>query len=103
MTHVSFFNGKLSNYSRVKIFHFNFISICYNEIIVITFKSLAKLILLDKVLQAIKQDDLLENTRQAGDVLLNGLKELQNKFPQYLNSARGLGTFCAINCDSGAR
>jgi len=45
----------------------------------------------------------LENTRQAGDVLLNGLKELQNKFPQYLNSARGLGTFCAINCDSGAR
>ena len=63
----------------------------------------AKLILLDKVLQAIKQDDLLENTRQAGDVLLNGLKELQNKFPQYLNSARGLGTFCAINCDSGAR
>ena len=80
-----------------------YLSICYNIIIIAIFKSLAKLILLDKVLQAIKQDDLLDNTRQAGDVLLNGLKELQNKFPQYLNSARGLGTFCAINCDSGAR
>jgi len=62
-----------------------------------------KLILLDKVLKTIKQDDLLENTRQAGDALLTGLKELQAKFPQYLNSARGLGTFCAINCDSGPR
>jgi 4-aminobutyrate aminotransferase/(S)-3-amino-2-methylpropionate transaminase len=62
-----------------------------------------KLILLDKVLKTIKQDNLLENTRQTGDVLMSGLKELQTKFPQYLNSARGLGTFCAINCDSGAR
>ena len=62
-----------------------------------------KLIILDAVLKTIKQDNLLENTRQAGDVLLNGLKQLQTKFPQYLNSARGLGTFCAINCDSGAR
>lgn len=67
------------------------------------FHILGKLILLDKVLKTIKQDDLLENTRQAGDVLLTGLKELQAKFPQYLNSARGLGTFCAINCDSGPR
>ena len=67
------------------------------------FHILGKLILLDKVLKTIKQDDLLENTRQAGDALLTGLKELQAKFPQYLNSARGLGTFCAINCDSGPR
>ena len=67
------------------------------------FKSLGKLILLDAVLNTIKQDNLLENTRQTGDVLLKGLKGLQAKFPQYLNSARGLGTFCAIDCDSGVR
>lgn len=62
-----------------------------------------KLILLDAVLKTIRADNLLENTAKAGDVLLKGLEGLQAKYPQYLNSARGLGTFCAVNCDSGAR
>ena len=62
-----------------------------------------KLILLDAVLKTIKQDSLLENTAAAGKVLLDGLKSMQAKFPQYLHSARGLGTFCAIDCDTGAR
>merc|ERR1712149_163464 len=38
-----------------------------------------------------------------GKLILDGLKDMQNKFPQYLHSARGLGTFCAIDCDTGAR
>jgi len=63
----------------------------------------SKLILLDAVLKTIKQEKLLENTQAAGDVLLSGLKDLQNKYPQYLHSARGLGTFCAIDCDTAAR
>jgi len=62
-----------------------------------------KLILLDAVLKTIKSDNLLKNTEEAGKVLLDGLKDMQNKFPQYLHSARGLGTFCAIDCDTGAR
>merc|ERR1719259_1359058 len=62
-----------------------------------------KLILLDAVLKTIKRDSLLENTAEAGKVLLGGLKDLEKKFPQYLNSARGLGTFCAIDCDTAAR
>ena len=88
---------KMHNISSEKNSEYN------KKVATLEFHILGKLILLDKVLKTIKQDDLLENTRQAGDVLLTGLKELQAKFPQYLNSARGLGTFCAINCDSGPR
>ena len=62
-----------------------------------------KLILLDAVLKTIKQDNLLANTEAAGKTLLDGLKGLEKKFPQYLHSSRGLGTFCAVDCDSGAR
>lgn len=63
----------------------------------------SKLLLLEAVLKTIKNDDLLENTRQTGEVLLNGLKDLEQRFPKILNSARGLGTFCSIDCDSTAR
>lgn len=62
-----------------------------------------KVILLDAVLQTIRRDALLQNTVEAGAVLLAGLEQLQDRFPRYLHSARGRGTFCAINCDSGAR
>jgi 4-aminobutyrate aminotransferase-like enzyme len=60
-------------------------------------------LLLEAVLKTIKSDNLLENTRQAGEVLLGGLKDLENRFPKILSGARGLGTFCSIDCDSGAR
>jgi len=62
-----------------------------------------KLILLDAVLKTIRSENLLEETQKAGSVLLDGLVDLQNRFPGLLNSARGRGTFCAVNCDSGAR
>jgi len=62
-----------------------------------------KLILLDAVLKTIKKDNLLDNTVKAGDVLLQGLKDAQVKFPGLVHSARGLGTFCAIDADTPAR
>ena len=62
-----------------------------------------QLILLDAVLKTIKKDDLLGNTLAAGDVLLSGLKDLEGRYPQYLKNTRGRGTFCAVDCDSGAR
>jgi len=62
-----------------------------------------KLVLLDAVLKTIKKDDLLDNTLATGDVLLSGMKDLEGRFPQYLKNSRGRGTFCAIDCDSGAR
>jgi 4-aminobutyrate aminotransferase/(S)-3-amino-2-methylpropionate transaminase len=62
-----------------------------------------QVILLDAVLQTIRRDDLLRNTVETGAVLQTGLQQLQDRFPQYVNSVRGRGTFCAFNCDSGAR
>jgi len=62
-----------------------------------------KLILLGEVLATIRAENLLEETSKAGNVLLDGLFDLQDRFPGILNSARGRGTFCAVNCDTGAR
>ena len=59
--------------------------------------------LLDAVLKTIKKENLLQNTLDSGNVLLNGLKDLQSRYPKYLKNARGRGTFCAVDCDSGAR
>jgi len=63
----------------------------------------SKIMLLDSVLKTIKADNLLEETRKAGDVLLKGLNDAQNKFPGLVHSARGIGTYCAINADTSAR
>lgn len=62
-----------------------------------------KVILLDAVLQTISKEKLLESTVVAGNVLLEGLKDLEARFPQFLANSRGRGTFCAIDCDSTAR
>jgi 4-aminobutyrate aminotransferase/(S)-3-amino-2-methylpropionate transaminase len=58
---------------------------------------------LEAVMKTIKADNLLENTRKTGEILLNGLKDLQNKYPQIINSARGLGTFCSVDADTSDR
>ena len=62
-----------------------------------------KLVLLDAVLKTIRSDNLLQNTLESGEVLMKGLLDLQSRYPQFVKNARGRGTFCAIDCDSGAR
>ena len=57
----------------------------------------SKLLTLKEILKVIDDENLVENVKDAGQVLLDGLKQLQEKFPQYLSGARGLGTFCAID------
>ncbi|XP_031620889.1 4-aminobutyrate aminotransferase, mitochondrial [Contarinia nasturtii] len=57
-----------------------------------------KLLLLETILNVIKRDALLENVTRVGDKLKKGLLQAQNDFPALLNSARGRGTFLAINC-----
>ncbi len=57
----------------------------------------AKLLVLDAILKTVKQENLLENTRKAGDVLLNGLKDISKNYPQLILNARGRGTFCAFD------
>jgi len=63
----------------------------------------SKLVLLDAVLKTIRSENLLQNTLESGDVLMKGLLDLQSRYPQFVKNARGRGTFCAIDCDSGGR
>ncbi|XP_078690933.1 4-aminobutyrate aminotransferase, mitochondrial-like [Branchiostoma floridae x Branchiostoma belcheri] len=61
----------------------------------------SKLALCEAVVKTVQEENLLENVRQAGAVLLDGLKHLQTKYPTQLENARGLGTFIAIDCVGG--
>ncbi|CAG9585485.1 unnamed protein product [Danaus chrysippus] len=56
-----------------------------------------KLILLEKVLNVIKNEKLLENVNETGNVLKCGLHQLEKEFPNLVNSVRGRGTFLAFN------
>jgi len=60
----------------------------------------AKLILLEKVLGEIRNQNLLDSVNEVGQVLLGGLKDLQNKYPGVLQNARGLGSLCAVDMPS---
>lgn len=57
-----------------------------------------KLLLLETILKVIKRDALLDNVARVGDKLKKGLLQAQKDYPALLNSARGRGTFLAINC-----
>lgn len=59
-----------------------------------------KLVLLEKILSVIKRDSLLENVNKVGNKLKAGLHAAEKEFPALLNSARGRGTFLAINCST---
>lgn len=56
-----------------------------------------KLILLEKVLKVITQNDLLMSVRCTGLKLKDGLHQLEREFPNHINSVRGRGTFLAYN------
>ena len=40
-----------------------------------------KLLLLEKVVEVVKRDKLVENTKAIGNSLLDGLKEMEKQFP----------------------
>ncbi|CAB1350282.1 unnamed protein product, partial [Coregonus sp. 'balchen'] len=51
----------------------------------------------DIVLNVIRRENLLEEVTRSGKTLLQGLYQLQDQYPNLLSSARGQGTFCAID------
>lgn len=57
-----------------------------------------KVAMLQKSMEEVQKENLLGLVKESGAVLLNGLKTLEARYPSILNSARGQGTFCAINC-----
>jgi 4-aminobutyrate aminotransferase/(S)-3-amino-2-methylpropionate transaminase len=60
-----------------------------------------KLIILEKILEVVKRDKLLDNVNKTGCILKQGLLDAEKEFPCILNSTRGRGTFLAINAKDG--
>uniref|UniRef100_A0A8C7HWM3 4-aminobutyrate aminotransferase n=1 Tax=Oncorhynchus kisutch TaxID=8019 RepID=A0A8C7HWM3_ONCKI len=56
-----------------------------------------KNLLLTEVIKVIKTENLLDQAKRSGKVMLEGLYDLQDKYPHLLSKARGIGTFCAID------
>lgn len=59
-----------------------------------------KVLLLESILKVIKSESLLQNVEKTGTKLKEGLLRAQSNYPHLLNSARGRGTFLAINLPS---
>jgi len=59
-----------------------------------------KFILLEKVIDVIKRDHLLENATATGEVLLEGLIYLSRIYPQLISNVRGCGMLCTFDCVS---
>lgn len=57
----------------------------------------SKVVLLEAVLKEIKEKNLLDSVKKTGKYLLSGLKSLESKYPSFLEAARGVGTFAAID------
>jgi 4-aminobutyrate aminotransferase/(S)-3-amino-2-methylpropionate transaminase len=56
-----------------------------------------RLQILQALLEEIKKENLLLLVKETGNVLLSGLKELQEMYPSLIHSARGVGTYCAVS------
>ncbi|XP_020607327.1 4-aminobutyrate aminotransferase, mitochondrial-like [Orbicella faveolata] len=61
----------------------------------------SKLVLLKEVVKTIREEGLLQRVKETGQVLLCGLENIQEKYPRLFSRARGVGTFCAIDCPDG--
>ncbi|CAF3340686.1 unnamed protein product [Rotaria sp. Silwood1] len=57
----------------------------------------AKLLVLDAVLKTVKQENLIENTRKTGDILLNGFENISKQYSHFILNVRGRGTYCAFD------
>ncbi|XP_041362949.1 4-aminobutyrate aminotransferase, mitochondrial-like [Gigantopelta aegis] len=57
----------------------------------------SKVVLLQEVVNTIKQQGLLGNAEQVGNYVTKGLEDVQKMYPGLLKNARGLGTLIAID------
>lgn len=63
-----------------------------------------KVVLLERVLKVIRQENLLSLVCETGKVLKEGLHGLEKDFPSLVNSVRGRGTFLSFNsCNTETR
>ncbi|XP_022092684.1 4-aminobutyrate aminotransferase, mitochondrial-like [Acanthaster planci] len=60
-----------------------------------------KLLMLAAIVKVIKEMDLVGVARDSGQYLMDGIKDLQSKYPEQLSRARGMGTHIAVDCKDG--
>ncbi|KAI9563024.1 hypothetical protein GHT06_010481 [Daphnia sinensis] len=63
----------------------------------------SKVLLLDKVIEVIKRDNLLSIVQASGKKLMDGLMDMSKRYPQHLKNVRGIGTFCAFDSSSAEK
>lgn len=61
-----------------------------------------KIVLLEAILNVIKNDKLLQNVEKTGNRLKKGLLALEKEYSNVINSVRGRGTFLAFTAVSTA-
>ena len=50
-----------------------------------------------QVIKTIRNESLLERVQKSGQTIIDGLHELEKRFPDVLSSSRGLGSLCAVD------
>ncbi|MDG6228991.1 MAG: L-lysine 6-transaminase [Candidatus Thermoplasmatota archaeon] len=59
--------------------------------------NLVDMVRVQRYLEVIYEDDLLKNATVQGKNLRKGLEEIQEKYPEIISNARGLGLMCAFD------
>jgi len=59
--------------------------------------NLVDMVRCQKYLEVIKEENLIKNAEVQGKRLLEGLEDLQQKYPDMISNARGLGLMCAFD------
>jgi len=59
-----------------------------------------KIIMLEQVVKTIQEENLLDMVQRSGSTILNGLWDLEKRFPEILSGSRGLGSLCAVDVKS---
>jgi L-lysine 6-transaminase len=62
--------------------------------------NLVDMVRCQKYLEIIKEENLIKNANEKGRILLRSLEEIQEKYPNKIFNARGLGLMCAFDCES---
>jgi len=60
-----------------------------------------KLVMMNKIIDIVKRDNLLQNALTIGDQLMDGFKDLEKETDSFVNSVRGQGLFSAFDLDTG--
>ena len=51
-------------------------------------------------MKTIQEENLMDMVQRSGSTILNGLWDLEKRFPDILSGSRGLGSLCAVDVKS---